>query len=136
MFARPRRWERRLLARVRAVPFVGCDLTRCVRRIFSRLFAILFIPGNRFHFRVNGDHCIAKPVELVLASLSVGSIIIVPATGQRPSARGSRNPSNALRHLRLDARVLPLPKIDNAFMRQAAFAFKKNREITVDRLAM
>src|SRR5437588_9861606 len=66
VFARPRRGESCLFARVGVVPFVRCDLPRGVWRVFEQIIlSILFSRGDCFNFRLNRDHRVAKTIELV-----------------------------------------------------------------------
>src|SRR5438094_4704482 len=64
VFARPGRRENCLFARIGAVPFVGRDLSRGVRRVFEQvILAILLSFGDRFHLCVDGDHCLAETID-------------------------------------------------------------------------
>ena len=64
--ARPRRGKSCLLARVGAVPFVGRDLSRGVRRVLEQIaLPILFSVRDCLHLGVNGNHRIAKTIKLV-----------------------------------------------------------------------
>src|SRR5207342_3497985 len=52
--ARPRRGKSCLFARVGAVPFVGRDLSRGVRRVLKQIaLPIMFSVGDCLHLRVN-----------------------------------------------------------------------------------
>lgn len=63
----PRRREGGLFAGVGSIPGIGDDRLRRVRRVFQ--YVVLFVcPAgfHRFDFSVNGDHRLAKPIELFL----------------------------------------------------------------------
>ena len=140
VFACPRRGKSRFFARVEA----GSHLSEAICRasagaLLRDCFPIGFSIRDRFDLCVDRDQRIAKAVELcVLARSPVGSTIIVPATGQRKSsAREIRNPSNVSRHLRRSIPTsLPLPKIENALVRDEAMLAFEERPENTDRAAL
>src|ERR1043166_3997602 len=65
VFACPGRGEGCLFARVGAIAFIRCDLSRRMRGILEQVvLAILFSAGDRFDLRVDGDHRVAETIKL------------------------------------------------------------------------
>ena len=61
---------------------ISHDVIRGMRRVDERIvLAVVFTGFNTTRLFSNFDHRVAESVELFFDSLSVGSIIIVPATG-------------------------------------------------------
>ena len=85
VFARPRRGKSRLFARVRMVPLFGSNLPRSVRRVLQAYCFRdpSFRSATALHLRVDRRSSRRKNGRArCFGSLSVGSIIMVPATGQ------------------------------------------------------
>jgi hypothetical protein len=137
VFARPRSGKSCLFARVGTVPFVRGDLPRGVRRVFEQVvLSILFSVSDGFHLCVNGNHRVAKTVELVFW-FTLGRLDH-HRTGDGPGNRWRVKP---IIHqpfcyvFDLDACAFPLAKIDDALMRnESAFAFEKYRKIGIESL--
>src|SRR5207249_11162087 len=69
VFAPPGRRENCLFARIAAVPFVGRDMSRGVRRVFEQVIvATLLAFGDGFHVCADGDHCLADTHALLWGS--------------------------------------------------------------------
>ena len=76
----PRGWECRLLARVGPVPLITDHHARRMRGVLERVTVPVKLTGfDGFDFTVNRNQRVTIPV---FDSLSVGSSINVPATGQ------------------------------------------------------
>ncbi len=66
VFERPGRRESCSFARVRPVPFVGCDLSRGVRRVFQHIISPMHLfLRDRLNLCMNEDHCVAETVEFM-----------------------------------------------------------------------
>ena len=107
VFARPRRRIGGLLSRVGAIPFVRRRLAaRCAARFSAHCFSRSAFPeAMASNFGMDRNHRVAKAIELAL-SLRFRSArsSSCPRPGTKPSARESRNPSGASRHLPLRRR--------------------------------
>src|SRR2546428_13623 len=67
VFARPRRGERRLLARVRMVPLVSANGLCSMRGVLQRVVQPVHRPRlNRLHLGVNRNHRVAEPIQFRL----------------------------------------------------------------------
>ena len=92
---RKRRLRARIAVRSRPPP---SPRARCAARASADCPRGPFPCRDRRDLGADGDHRLAKPVQFGLDSLSVGSIINVPATGHDMVGRESRNPAGAWRY--------------------------------------
>ena len=137
VFACRWRGESGLFARIGSVPFVGRDLSRSVRCVFEQIILpIFFSTGDSFDLRVNGNHRVTETIKLVfgfaLGWLDHHCPCNRPGNGRRVKAIIHQT----LGHIfDFYARVSPLAKIDDAFMRnETVSAFEQYRKITVEAL--
>ena len=94
----------RLFTIVGSIP-ISHDVIRGMRRVDERIvLAVIFANLNATCFFANLDHRIAETVELLFRSLSVGSIISVPATGH--DMVGAWNPKSISR-LAMSSTLIP-----------------------------
>ncbi len=122
VFACPRGGESCLFARVRVVPFVRGDFARSVRRVLEQvILLILFSVSDCFHFRVDGNHRLAKPIKLVFR-FALGRLDHHrPAYWPRDGRRMKAVIHQTFCHVsNFNAGAFPLAQIDNAFVRDQA----------------
>ncbi len=116
--ARPGRREGRQLARVGAVPRVGADDGRGVRRVLERVVGpVELARGHLRHLAVDRDQGVAEPVELDLR-FALGRLDHERAGhGERHRRRVVAIVHEPLGHIvDLDAVLLPRAEVDNALV--------------------